>query len=68
MIPNRMFELLAPIPHPLLTVALAAVMAAIVALPGKRARRERFLHAVWFCACSVAAVIGGSWVMYFIHG
>ncbi len=68
MIPNRVFELFEPIPHPLLTVAMAVLMAAIVALLGKRTRRERVLHAVWFAGCSIAAVIVGSWMMYFVHG
>jgi len=68
MIPNRVIELLGPIPHPLLTAALAVLMAAIVALLGKRTLRERLSHAVWFCACSMAAVVAGSWFMFLLHG
>jgi len=56
------------IPHFLFTAALALVVAFVVASLGKRTMRERLLHAVWFCGCSVAAVIAGSWIMFLIHG
>lgn len=68
MIPNRVLMLLEPIPHLLLTALFALAIALIVALLGKRTRRERLLHAAWFFACCIATVIGGSWLMYFVHG
>lgn len=68
MIPNRVIQLLEPIPHPLLTVAMAVLMAAIVALLGKRTGRERLSHAVWFGGCSVATVVACGWLMFLVHG
>lgn len=68
MIPNRILELLEPIPHPALTFVMAVLISAIVALLGKRTVRERISHAAWFCACSIAAVVAGSWLMFLVHG
>jgi hypothetical protein len=68
MIPNRVLMLLEPIPHLLLTALFALMIALIVALFGNRTRRERLRHAAWFFICSIAAVIGGSWLMHLVHG
>lgn len=68
MIPNRILMLLEPIPHLFLTALFAFGIALIVALLGIRSRRERLLHAAWFFSCCMAAVVGGSWLMYLVHG
>lgn len=56
------------VPHLVFAALAAMVVAAIVALLGKRTGRERALHSGWFFACLMASVICGSWVMFLIHG
>ncbi len=55
-------------PHLLFTALLALTISALVGRLGKRTRRERLVHGVWFFACSMAAVIAGSWLMFIVHG
>lgn len=50
------------------TVLLAALLAAATALPGRRMAQERACSAVYTFAVCLAAVIGGGWLMYLIHG
>jgi hypothetical protein len=58
----------AKVPHLILTVLLAAVIASVAALLGRRSRRQRMYHAGYLLVCSVASVVAGSWIMYLIHG
>ena len=55
-------------PHLMFTFLMAVAVAAIAAFLGKRSLRKRLAHAGYLVACSVASVVAGSWVMYFIHG
>jgi hypothetical protein len=64
---NRVFLVLEAMPHLLLTVLLAMAVAGVVALLGRRTRRERACHSGWLFGCLVATVVGGSWVMYLVH-
>ena len=63
---NRIFLLVSAVPHPVLTALLAMTVAGIVALLGKRSRRERAYHAVWLFGCCIASVVAGSWLMYLV--
>ena len=65
---NRIFLLLSPLPHPVLTALAAIAIAGIAALLGKRSVRERAYHAGYLFAGCIAGVVAGSWVMYLIHG
>ena len=54
--------------HPLFTIAAAVVMCLAIALLGPRKPRQRLAYSTYLLASSLACVIGGSWLMYFIHG
>jgi hypothetical protein len=66
---NRMIVLsTAGVPHFMLTVLLAILISGVIALLGRRSRRERVYHAGYLFVCCIASVVAGSWFMYFIHG
>ncbi|HVV47563.1 MAG TPA: hypothetical protein VHC72_20270 [Bryobacteraceae bacterium] len=58
----------ADLPHPVVTVLLALAFSGIAALLARGSRRDRICYAAWFSVCSVAAVAGGAWAMFLIHG
>jgi hypothetical protein len=55
------------IPHLPFTFLLAALTAGASSLPGRRPAPERIYHAIYLFIASLLAVIGVSWLMYFIH-
>jgi hypothetical protein len=55
-------------PHLAWTLLLAVLMALAAALPGDGVPRERVYRAAYIFVSSMAAVIAGGWLMYFIHG
>jgi NO-binding membrane sensor protein with MHYT domain len=61
MLMNRM-------PHFLLTALMACFVSCAIAMLERRNRRERVYRAGYLWFCCLASVIGGSWVMHFIHG
>ena len=65
---DRYLTPFAAIPHLLFAAVLALAVSAVLGLLGKRTRRERILHSVWFFMCSMVSLIAGSWVMFLIHG
>lgn len=66
---TRMIVLVsAKIPHLVLTVLFALVIAGVVTMLDKRSRREKMCHGSWVFVCSIASVVAGSWVMYLVHG
>ena len=65
---NRYLTPFAAVPHLIFAALVAMIVSVIVALLGKRTRRERLLHSGWFFVCSIASVIAGSWAMFLIHG
>jgi hypothetical protein len=65
---DRYLTPFAAIPHLVFTALLAAIVAGVIAILGRRTMRERLLHSAWVFACSLASVVAGSWVMYLIHG
>jgi len=66
---NRMIVLLAAqMPHLILTALLALAISGLIALLGRRSRRERVYHAGYLFVCCMASVVAGSWFMYFVHG
>jgi hypothetical protein len=50
------------------TLLFAMLIAVVEALMGKRTSRARFHRAAWMFGCCVAAVVGGGWAMFLIHG
>lgn len=54
-------------PHLGITVAVAALLSAILAVTGDCPLRERMYHAIYAFSASLLAVIAGSWLMYFIE-
>ncbi len=65
---NRIFLVLSAMPHPVLTVLAAMTIAGAAGLSGKRSSRDRAYHAGYLFAGCVASVVGGSWLMYLVHG
>ena len=66
---SRMMVLLAAqMSHLIFTALLAIVISAVIALLGRRTRRERVYHAGYLFVCCMATVVAGSWAMYFVHG
>jgi hypothetical protein len=55
-------------PHPAWTLLLAVLIALAAALPGDASPRRRVCRAAYTCCSSMAAVVAGGWLMYFIHG
>jgi len=55
-------------PHLVVTLLLAAVLAVAAAFLDRRSGRSRVYLAVWTFLAWTAAVIAGSWVMLLIHG
>jgi hypothetical protein len=54
-------------PHPGVTLLLAILLSAMLGSTGDRPARERLYHAMQVFVFAVAAVIGGSWLMFFIE-
>jgi hypothetical protein len=50
------------------TLLLALLMSAATALRGNRSARDRVYHAVYLMLSCLIATVGGSWIMYLIHG
>jgi len=66
---NRAIVLLAAsLPHLIVTALLALAISGLIALLGRRSRRERLYHAGYLFVCCMATVVAGSWFMYLIHG
>jgi len=66
---NRAIVLLAAsLPHLIVTALLALAISGLIALLGRRSRRERLYHAGWLFVCCMATVVAGSWFMYLVHG
>ena len=65
---DRYLTAFAAIPNLQFAALLALIVSVLISLLGKRSIRERILHSAWFFSCSLAAVIAGSWLMFFIHG
>ena len=55
-------------PHPLFTVLTALLLAMSMAAVENRSTRRRVRAAARFLLSSIAAVIGGGWLMRIIHG
>jgi len=54
--------------HLAFTVFFAMLLAAAMALVGRRAGRECvYLGVYWFC-CALATVVAGAWIMHWLHG
>lgn len=49
------------------TLLLAILLAAMIALTGDRGTRQRLYHAIYLFSMAIASVIAGSWIMFFIE-
>jgi len=56
------------VPHPTFTLLMALLLSVVMALLGKRSLPERLYAAMYLFLCFAAAILGGSWGMYLIHG
>jgi hypothetical protein len=55
-------------PHPLFTLLAALLLAVAMAMLGDRSPRQRLRAGARIFLVSIAAVVGGGWLMYLIHG
>jgi hypothetical protein len=66
---NRAMVLFAAtMPHLVFTALMAVVFSGLIALLGRRSRRERLYHAGYLFVCCMATVVAGSWLMFLVHG
>jgi hypothetical protein len=50
------------------TLLFAALVSAALALLGQRNLRDRLYHAAYVFLSCTATIIGGAWIMHWIHG
>ena len=55
-------------PHPTFTLLAAVLLSMAMAIVEDRAPRERLCVAIRVFFCCVMTTLGGSWLMYLIHG
>jgi hypothetical protein len=55
-------------PHPTFTLLAAVLLSMALAIVEDRAPRERLHVAIRVFLCCAMTTLGGSWLMYLIHG
>jgi hypothetical protein len=55
-------------PHPTFTLLAAVLLSMAMAMVEDRAPRERLYVAIRVFSCCAMTTLGGSWLMYLIHG
>ena len=54
--------------HPMFTILAAVLLSVAMAMVEDRSPRERARAAARMFLCCVMTTVGGSWLMYLIHG
>jgi hypothetical protein len=53
--------------HPAVSLLMALLVSGASSFPGDRSTRERIHVAAYTFLTCLVSVVGGSWLMYFIH-